>query len=60
MASVALSRRVEKVVCYPPLRDMGADQRRELRTVWTINWAPRPRRARPDALAISSRSGATS
>jgi hypothetical protein len=29
MASAELSRRVEKVVGYPPLRDMGADQRRE-------------------------------
>jgi hypothetical protein len=29
MASVALSRRVERVVGYPPLCDMGADQRRE-------------------------------
>ena len=29
MASAELSRRVEKVVGYPPLADMGADQRRE-------------------------------
>jgi hypothetical protein len=29
MASAELSRRVEKVVGYPPLCDMGADQRRE-------------------------------
>jgi len=29
MASAELSRRVEKVVGYPPLRDMGAGQRRE-------------------------------
>jgi hypothetical protein len=30
MASPDLSRRVEEVVGYPPLCDMGADQRREL------------------------------
>ena len=30
MASAELSRRVEKVVGYPPLCDLGADQRREL------------------------------
>jgi hypothetical protein len=30
MASAELSRRVEKVVGYPPLCDMDADQRREL------------------------------
>ena len=30
-----MSRRVEKVVGYPPLCDMGADQRREFRTVWS-------------------------
>ena len=29
MASAELSRRVEKVVGYPPLRDMGDAQRRE-------------------------------
>jgi hypothetical protein len=29
MASAELSRRVEKVVGYPPLCDMGVDQRRE-------------------------------
>jgi hypothetical protein len=29
MASAALSRRVEKVVGYPPLSEIGADQRRE-------------------------------
>jgi hypothetical protein len=29
MASVELSRRVEKVVGYPPLSDMSGDQRRE-------------------------------
>jgi hypothetical protein len=29
MASVALSRRVEKVVGYPPLSDLGDLQRRE-------------------------------
>jgi hypothetical protein len=29
MASVALSRRVEKVVSYPPLSDLGDLQRRE-------------------------------
>jgi hypothetical protein len=29
MASVALSRRVERVVGYPPLCDMGVDQRRD-------------------------------
>jgi len=29
MASAELSRRVEKVVGYPPLAEMGADQRRE-------------------------------
>ncbi len=29
MASVELSRRVEKVVGYPPLYEMDADQRRE-------------------------------
>jgi hypothetical protein len=29
MASAALSRRVEKVVGYPPLSDMGDQQRRE-------------------------------
>jgi hypothetical protein len=29
MASAELSRRVESVVGYPPLCDMGADQRRE-------------------------------
>jgi hypothetical protein len=29
MASAELSRRVEKVVAYPPLCEMGADQRRE-------------------------------
>jgi hypothetical protein len=29
MASVALIRRVEKVVGYPPLCDMGVDQRRD-------------------------------
>ena len=29
MASAELSRRVEKVVGYPPLRDMGDLQRRE-------------------------------
>ena len=29
MANAELSRRVEKVVGYPPLREMGADQRRE-------------------------------
>ena len=29
MASAELSRRVGKVVGYPPLRDMAADQRRE-------------------------------
>jgi hypothetical protein len=29
MASAELSRRVEKVVAYPPLCDMGAAQRRE-------------------------------
>jgi len=29
MASVELSRRVEKVVGYPPLCDMATDQRRE-------------------------------
>jgi hypothetical protein len=29
MANAALSRRVEKVVGYPPLCDMGADQRHE-------------------------------
>jgi hypothetical protein len=29
MASAELSRRVEKVVGYPPLCEMGADQRRE-------------------------------
>jgi hypothetical protein len=29
MASVELSRRVEKVVGYPPLSEIGADQRRE-------------------------------
>ena len=29
MASAELSRRVGKVVGYPPLRDMGEDQRRE-------------------------------
>ena len=29
MASPELSRRVEKVVGYPPLSEMGADQRRE-------------------------------
>ena len=31
MASAELSRRVEKVVGYPPLVDLGADQRREAR-----------------------------
>jgi hypothetical protein len=30
MASAELSRRVEKVVGYPPLCELGADQRREL------------------------------
>jgi hypothetical protein len=30
MASAALSRRVEKVVGYPPLSEMGDGQRREL------------------------------
>jgi hypothetical protein len=29
MASVALSRRVDKVVAYPPLCDMGRQQRHE-------------------------------
>ena len=29
MPSAELSRRVEKLVDYPPLRDMGEDQRRE-------------------------------
>jgi hypothetical protein len=29
MASAELSRRAEKVVAYPPLCEMGADQRRE-------------------------------
>jgi hypothetical protein len=29
MASAERSRRVEKVVPYPPLSEMGADQRRE-------------------------------
>jgi hypothetical protein len=29
MASAELSRRVEKVVAYPPLCEMAADQRRE-------------------------------
>jgi hypothetical protein len=29
MASTELSRRVEKVVGYPPLSDMGEDRRRE-------------------------------
>jgi hypothetical protein len=29
MASAGLSRRVEKIVGYPPLPAMGADQRRE-------------------------------
>jgi hypothetical protein len=29
MASAALSRRVEKVVAYPPLSEMGDSQRRE-------------------------------
>jgi hypothetical protein len=29
MASAELSRRVEKLVAYPPLCDMDADQRRE-------------------------------
>ena len=29
MASAALSRRVEKVVAYPPLSEMGKEQRRE-------------------------------
>jgi hypothetical protein len=29
MASVALSRRVERLVGYPPLCDMGVDQRRD-------------------------------
>ena len=29
MASAELSRRVEKVVGYPPLSEMSADQRRE-------------------------------
>jgi hypothetical protein len=29
MATAELSRRVEKVVGYPPLSEMGADQRRE-------------------------------
>jgi hypothetical protein len=29
MASAELSRRVEKVVAYPPLSEMGADERRE-------------------------------
>jgi hypothetical protein len=29
MASVSLSRRVERVVGYPPLCDMGVDQRRD-------------------------------
>ena len=29
MASAELSRRVEKVVGYPPLSEMGDDQRRE-------------------------------
>jgi hypothetical protein len=29
MASAELSRRVEKVVGYPPLSEMGPDQRRE-------------------------------
>jgi hypothetical protein len=29
MASAELSRRVEKVVGYPPLSELGADQRRE-------------------------------
>jgi hypothetical protein len=31
MASAALSRRVEKVVAYPPLSEMSDYQRRELR-----------------------------
>jgi hypothetical protein len=31
MASADLSRRVERVVGYPPLCDMAADQRREFR-----------------------------
>jgi hypothetical protein len=30
MASAALSRRVEKVVAYPPLSEMSDAQRREL------------------------------
>jgi hypothetical protein len=29
MASAALSRRVEKVVAYPPLSEISAEQRRE-------------------------------
>jgi hypothetical protein len=29
MASASLSRRVGKIVGYPPLREMGAEQRRE-------------------------------
>ena len=29
MASAELSRRVGRIVGYPPLREMGADQRRE-------------------------------
>jgi hypothetical protein len=33
MASAELSRRVGKVVAYPPLRDMGEEQRREFHEV---------------------------
>jgi hypothetical protein len=39
MASVELTHRVEKVVGYPPLRDGGAEQRREFRAVKGIVWA---------------------
>jgi hypothetical protein len=36
MASAELNRRVEKVVGYPPLSEMGDDQRRESRRRFSL------------------------
>jgi integrase len=45
MASVALSRRVRKVVGYPPLSEMGEPQRRDFHdALLERRWFPRGRR----------------
>jgi hypothetical protein len=67
MASAELSRRVEKVVGYPPLVDMDDRQRRKFHSALLEagnfedlpgkRWAALPARARPSSSARNARIG---